>query len=306
MEFGKVANVDRIRFELPDQDPRTLAALEWSRSSEAARILIGAPVWASKEWVGTLYPARTQPRDFLKLYSRRFNAIELNSTFYGIPEPKTIENWRDSVPGEFRFAPKLYQGISHETDRSAVERLTSQFFSSVLRFGEKLGTSFLQLPPHFAPSSLGVLERILRAVPSSAKLAVEFRHPAWFQRGKIRDEAFDLLGSCGVGTVITDVAGRRDVLHSSLPVARTMIRFVGNELHPSDFTRTDEWVLRLRQWFAAGLDELSLFIHHPTNIHVPELASYWVDRLNEVMGIALPRPLTSARPDQEESQLTLL
>jgi uncharacterized protein YecE (DUF72 family) len=90
--------------------------------------------------------------------------------------------------------------------------------------------------------------------------------------------------------VLTDVAGRRDVLHMRLTSPSAMIRFVGNSLHPTDYTRIDDWVERLKMWFDSGLKQLYFFVHEPDNITSPELATYFINQLNKACGFNVKPP----------------
>ena len=98
----------------------------------------------------------------------------------------------------------------------------------------------------------------------------------------------DLLAMAGHSTVITDVAGRRDVLHMYLTTPIAVIRFVGNNLHASDYKRIDDWVAQLQQWFAQGLQTVYFFVHQPNNLQAPALADYLVKQLNQQCRLALP------------------
>ena len=75
---------------------------------------LGCAVWSYKDWVGNLYPPKSQPRDFLNLYSRRFTTVEGNTTFYAIPSAQTIEKWVEQTPLGFKFCPKLHRQITHQ------------------------------------------------------------------------------------------------------------------------------------------------------------------------------------------------
>jgi uncharacterized protein YecE (DUF72 family) len=88
------------------------------------------------------------------------------------------------------------------------------------------------------------------------------------------------LESFGVIALITDVAGRRDVLHMCLTAPAVMVRFVGNSLHPTDFSRIDAWIGRLKQWLEQGLREIYFFVHEPDNVQAPELIRYVIQELN--------------------------
>jgi uncharacterized protein YecE (DUF72 family) len=127
----------------------------------------------------------------------------------------------------------------------------------------------VQLPPWFAPPDLPALDAVLGALAGPAH--VEFRHAEFFRRGELFPPAVELLARHRSGAVITDVAGRRDVCHASLPMPELMLRFVGNGLHPSDFTRLDAWLDRLVDWRARGLRRAFFFVHQPDDHVAPEL-----------------------------------
>ena len=99
----------------------------------------------------------------------------------------------------------------------------------------------------------------------------------------------------GVGTVITDVSGRRDVLHSSVTSDFTMIRFIGNSLHASDTLRMRLWGERLKLLRNKGLSRVFLFIHEPDDILCPEMTNIAVDILNQQIGLKL-KPVGAEMP----------
>ncbi len=316
MEFGKVdpRNLGQIDFRLPDEDPRTISTLRASRELRLrpdlhrvlpvtqTRIGVGAPAWAVKEWLGQVYPLGTAPRDFLSHYARQFNSIELNSTHYGIPNEETVTRWRESTPSGFKFNVKFFQNISHHAALDENAALVRQFVSAILPLEDRLGLCFLQLPPHFDLGSLPRLARFLGQVPRELPLAVEVRHPSFFSENRLVPAYYDVLADHGAHVVITDVSGRRDVLHSSLPSSRAIVRFIGNGLDQFDEPRLDEWSSRLRSWMHMGLEQVEFFVHEPEDILVPDVAGRLIDRLNHAGAVGLTR----WQPTDVESQLKLL
>jgi uncharacterized protein YecE (DUF72 family) len=300
MDFGKVTSVrqlDTISFRLPTEDGR----MPIFPSVSAPEFYLGCPVWGKKEWVGQVYPPGTAPKDYLKFYARQFNTIELNTTFYRTPDPTTVERWRKTVPPDFKFCPKVFQDISRFENLLQIPALTQRFCESILHFGDHLGTLFMQLPPSFGPNKIVILKRFFTLLPPGIRLAVEFRHPAWFFQGQLIHPAFDLLAEKRISTVITDVAGRRDVVHSTLTTRTAVIRFVGNALHPSDTVRIDQWVERLGSWFKKGVNQVYFFLHQPEEAGALELITY----LNEALNQRYPIHLRNwdpklARPAQKE------
>jgi uncharacterized protein YecE (DUF72 family) len=287
MDFGQVPNsapagyLDRFDFSLPQDDPKN--ALRGANSS-TPKIYVGAPVWSHPGWVGSLYPRKTPSKEFLRFYSRQFNSIELNSTFYRVPDDKTLQAWREMTPKDFRFSPKLNQGISHGASGPTLLR---QFCQRMTAFEDRLGMSFLQLPPSFSRNQLPSLHALLSHVPQGFSLAVEFRHPSWFAGQRLSPDAFALLSELGLSTVITDTTSRRDVLHASLTSKKVMIRFLGNELHPSDFTRIDGWIAKLKAWIEGGVEEICFFMHQAGYDPVPALAQDFITKINRACGLKL-------------------
>jgi uncharacterized protein YecE (DUF72 family) len=300
MDFGKLKDISKVNFSLPSDHPDSLTLLKRSGTYIKPQIYIGLPVWVNKSWVGKIYPAGISEKDSLLWYGKQFNTIELNSTHYHIPSPDLIERWRRTVPVGFKFCPKFPQLITHEAALRNTQDVTAAFCNAIAGLEENLGTSFIQLPPHFAPKQLKDLDAFLKFIPESIPVAVELRHPDWFMDNVASLELFDVLEKHTVGTVLTDVAGRRDVLHMRLTTPAAMIRFVGNGLHPTDYTRIDDWVQRLKVWFDNGLQQLYFFVHEPDNTLAPELETYLVQQLNKVCGFDLKVPKKIVQPVQGE------
>lgn len=275
MDFGKVTNLKNINFSLPQDHPDTTRVLaSVPRREGLPQVYIGCTGWSMKEWVGKVYPKNTKPQDYLHYYSRQFNTIELNTTHYRTPSVSDIQKWYDATPADFRFAPKMLQTVSHSPQLGFGTGLTTQFCEAIMGLEEKLGVSFMQLPPHFTHKNLRILETYLSKFPKNFHLAIELRHEEWFANERYFKSVFDLLEHYHVSSVITDVAGRRDVLHQRLTTSSAVIRFVGNDLHPSDYKRIDEWVTTLKRWFDEGLHEVYFFTHEPDNLNAPDLAKY--------------------------------
>jgi uncharacterized protein YecE (DUF72 family) len=293
MDFGKLPTIAGVDFSLPPDHPRTAQVLARAARppGPGAHVHVGCPVWACRDWLGKVYPPTAKEKDFLSLYSRQFNCIELNTTHYRAPDVPTVARWRAEVPPGFHFCPKLLQETTHQhllTGPVAL-RQAQQFAEQAAGLGDRLGVVFMQLPPYFGPDKAPVLVAFLRAWPRQAPLAVEFRHEAWFGLAGL-GQVGEAMEELGVATVITDVAGRRDVLHQRLTSPQLVLRFVGNGLHPTDYQRADDWVRRLQAWLGAGLQSAYIFAHEPDNALAPELADYFVQQLNEKSGLDLARP----------------
>ena len=298
MEFGKVTDLQAIDFTLPLDHPLTAHSLQRAPRTSPAQIYVGCPVWANKNWLGSWYPATAKDTSFLSHYVKQFNSIELNSTHYHLPEIATVQRWKTTAPRNFRFCPKILQEISHyQLFDGTAAPLFTEFCTRLQLLEEKLGCAFLQLPSYFTPEKLPLLENLLHNLPSDFPLAVEIRHPACFQP-EFFNRYLELLQHYQLSTVITDVAGRRDALQLALTSSTALIRFVGNSLHPSDFERLDAWVARITDWLAQGLQQLYFFLHQPDNTLAPELAVYFMERLNQRAHLQLAIP-QKQRPVQQ-------
>jgi uncharacterized protein YecE (DUF72 family) len=164
-----------------------------------AAIRLGAQGWNYDAWVGPFYPEGTRPADYLSVYPRAFDTVEVDATFYAIPPAKTIRAWGERVPVGFAFALKLPQEITHENRLRRSDDLLKLFFERVQELGDKLGPVLVQLGPDFSPSELPALASFLPKLPRDAKVAVEFR-----QRGWINDGIIALLAEHRVALCLSD------------------------------------------------------------------------------------------------------
>ena len=260
MKFGKVDDISKIDFSLPEDGPHSD---ELSPDLDhPVHFYVGATGWSMKEWKGGIYPPKAKAGDFLNHYAQHFNSIELNSTHYTLPKIETIQKWKDQVPDDFRFCPKVWQLISHRKDLGIQSGNLTAFIDRIVLFEDLLGPSFLQLPPYFSFERIELLELLLNKWSSSIPLAIEARHASFYEEGNF-SKYLSLCIKHKCIPLITDVAGRRDILHSSLAVDQAMIRWVGNDLHASDYSRLNSWVKRIETWKEKGINEIYFFPHEP-------------------------------------------
>ncbi len=282
-------DLDKIDFSLPEDPEANKLVLKKTESKPV--VYLGCAKWGRKEWVGKIYPKGTKDAQFLDQYVKHYNSIELNATHYKVYKPEEIMKWAAKAAGKnFKFCPKVTNSISHYSGFNNVDFLTTSFLEGILAFGENLGPIFLQVSEKYSPKQRGKLFDYLKTLPTDLQFFLEVRHPDWFSDKGINKELFDTLRSLNIGAVITDTAGRRDCAHMELTIPKTFIRYVGNSLHRTDYTRTDEWVARIKNWLDHGLQELYFFMHMHDEAFSPELTVYLVDKLNAVCGLQLPRP----------------
>lgn len=283
MDFGKLPSVDRVDFTLPPEPAPNGDVLAVLTPPVQASLYLGATGYNMKPWVGHWYPFGAKDKDFLRYYGTQFNTIEHNTTHYRIPDTATVARWREEVPSDFRYCPKIPQTISHARDLGLSSGLIPLFCEVIAGLEEQMGCCFLQLPPQFSTRDLPMLERFLEAFGPDIPLAVEVRHPSFFEPTVAAEMFFQMLQEKNVATVITDVAGRRDVCHMRLTNRHVLIRFVGNGLHPTDYERIRAWSERLKHWFDAGLHAAYFFTHEPDNLLAPDLAAFCAEVFGEKM-----------------------
>lgn len=306
MKFGKLPDISDVDFSLPADAPGNAQRLSALPANGAApQLYIGCTGWSMKEWVGSVYPKGTKAKDYLKAYSLQFNTIELNTTHYRIPNAQTIDKWYRESTADFRFCPKVPQTISHSKSLGLGTDLIPTFCTAIAGLREKLGCCFLQLPPYFGADRQPQLEQFLQAFPAEIQLAVEVRHESWFNEQSL-EPMLNTLHRLQRSVVITDVAGRRDVLHMGVTNATAMVRFVGNGLHPTDYARAADWVGRLKQWAQQGVKEIYFFPHEPDNLLAPEMAAHFYEAVAEgIPAIQTRGPELSEPGDPKGEQMSL-
>ena len=292
MDFGRLPDLHQVNFTLPPDHPATAGLLTRARATQPnpPALYVGCPIWTNKEWLGSYFPLGIKEPDYLHYYAQQFNSLELNTTHYRIPDATTVRRWREATGPGFRFCPKLPRAISHDKQLFDTDALALTFSRSVLELGECLGHAFLQLPPHFGPEHLLRLERFLLDWPAAVPLAVELRHPGWFADPVRAESVFVLLEALGKTLVMSDVAGRRDVLPMRLTTPVAFVRFNGHGLHSTDYQRADAWAERLAAWYAQGLHTAYVFIHQRDVRHAPVWAQYFLSRMKELTGLRVAPP----------------
>lgn len=286
MKFGSVDNPEHIDFTLPKDHPGTLKVLQ-KKPSQTTDVFVGCAKWNKADLKG-FYPRGT--KDELEYYSRQFNSIELNATFYRIFPPEQFEKWYDKTPKNFKFFPKLNQEISHwKRLNDDVAPVVDNYLYSAVNLKEKLGCIFLQMHNNFAPKDFDRVINFIEGWPKEIPLAVEFRHTDWYNDETIAENLYRLLEENNISNIIVDSAGRRDLMHMRLTNSRAFVRYVGAN-HPSDYTRLDDWVERLKYWKDNGIEHINFFVHQNIEKESPLLSAYFIKKLNTELGTDLKIP----------------
>ena len=143
------------------------------------RVLVGTSGYSYKEWKGSFYPEDLPAAKMLSFYAGRFDTVEINNTFYRMPEAKTFERWVSEVPESFVFILKAPQRITHQKKLGEVGDDLRFFYETAAVLGPRLGPVLFQLPP-FARKDAQKLRDFVRRLPPQPRAAFEFRHASWF------------------------------------------------------------------------------------------------------------------------------
>jgi uncharacterized protein YecE (DUF72 family) len=145
------------------------------------KLRIGCSGWSYKDWQGIFYPRDLAAKDYLGYYSKVFNSVEIDSSFYRIPNQFMVNQWRTNTPPGFLFSPKLPKKITHDNKLKNSESTLVYFYSVLSKLKEKLGPIAVQLPPWIRLSThLEIMKEFVTQLSPEFRHAVEFRHKSWF------------------------------------------------------------------------------------------------------------------------------
>ncbi len=272
MDFGRIHNFEEVNYQLP-----SLIYSSLIKTKDNKKLFLGCPVWNDPGFKGKIYPPDCSPSDFLYHYSRQFNAIEFNSSFYATPSKENIKKWDEQTPSHFKFCFKFPKFISHNENLGSNRHVIKEFLDAVELLENKVGVLWLQLPPQFSPDSFELLHKFIRCYQRPIPLAIELRHPDWFSENSYLEKVFDVFSTHQTTFILTDTSGRRDVLHPYVSSDKIFIRFTGNSLHQTDYERIDQWISSIQKSFEY-INECYFFFHQPQEHLGVELAQYFLEK----------------------------
>ncbi|MFX0072810.1 MAG: DUF72 domain-containing protein, partial [Candidatus Hermodarchaeota archaeon] len=156
------------------------------------KIKIGTAGWDYKDWVGPFYPKTMERRKHLQYYSKYFDIVEINATFYNLPTIDTVQKWNSYVPKDFHFIIKVWKEITHKLFDSNVETTIIQFFERLSFLKDKVLAYLFQFPPWFKYSEkhFQKIKWLINEIPLTNRYILEFRDNSWFSP-KILSELID-------------------------------------------------------------------------------------------------------------------
>jgi uncharacterized protein YecE (DUF72 family) len=227
----------------------------------SAEIHIGTQGWNYDAWVGPFYPIGTRPSDFLTVYARAFDSVEVDSTFYASPAATTIRSWVERTPKGFIFSLKMPQEITHEQRLRDSTGASETFFARARELGDKLGPILVQMGPDFQPGELPALVDFIGRAPADLRVAIEFRHRGW-----ITDGVLALLSEHNLALALVDGRWIPRKLMLSLAARPTAdfayIRWMGPNRDLVDYSRVQVDRSREVDAWSDAIEQLSEKVSH--------------------------------------------
>ncbi len=215
-------------------------------------LLIGTQGWNYAAWVGPFYPPGTRAAEFLPTYARAFRAVEVDSTFYDVPEARAVRAWAERTPHDFTFALKMPKAITHERRLRNADDVVSGFIDRVRELGPKLGPILMQMGPDFAPAELPALEQFTADLPRDLRFALELRQESWM-RSDVLPHLLEVLASRGIALALSDGKWIRRETMLALADRATAeflyVRWMGPDRSITDYSRVQfDRSAEIRAW----------------------------------------------------------
>lgn len=211
----------------------------------ARRYWVGTSGWSYKHWRGPFYPPGLPTSKWLAHYYAEFATVELNNSFYRLPQEKTFRDWGQAVPEGFRFAVKASRFISHIKRLKDCEEPVETFAGRARLLGDALGPILYQLPPNFhcKPENVDRLAEFLSLLPRDVRHVFEFRHDSWFNA-----DVFFLLRMHNVGFCAFHMVDWETPLEATTDLA--YVRFHGSDsVYGGSYSdeQLADWARRLQE-----------------------------------------------------------
>jgi uncharacterized protein YecE (DUF72 family) len=222
--------------------------------SPTGRARVGCSGWEYGHWRGDFYPLDVPRTRWFEYYAERFDTVEINNTFYRLPEASTFARWAERAPLRFLYAVKASRFLTHMKKLKDPEEPLERLFTRMRPLARHLGPVLYQLPPNFKLDR-GRLEHFLQALPTGIQHVIEFRDPSWYA-----DDVAGLLERHGVARCLHDMTGSATGRERVGPFV--YVRFHGasgtySGAYPAD--RLERWGEWLQEQRARGIDVHAYF-----------------------------------------------
>ncbi|SIS89812.1 DUF72 domain-containing protein [Neptunomonas antarctica] len=255
---------------------------------------IGLPQWHHPNW----YPEHSGPNQALQQYTQHFSSVEGNSSFYGLPNESTIQQWKQQSSPSFRFCFKFPQTITHHLKLQHSDRLLTEFLNRITPLEHKLGILWLQLNASFGPQDLEILERFINRLPTDFSYAIEVRHSGFFNKDDLEKRFNQILMRRSVNRITFDTralfshpAGDPITQEALKAKPRMPVHVIATGQHPfvriitplnigDGYAYLIPWINKTLEWIDEGRTPY-LFFHTPDNKEAPAVASFFAAEIHK-------------------------
>jgi uncharacterized protein YecE (DUF72 family) len=263
---------------------------------------IGTMGFSYKDWVGVFYPAEMDSRNYLAYYSRIFNAVEIDSTFYGTPRIEIVKHWAATTANGFKFCLKVPRVITHDAGLVGVRDMLVEFVDHVRFLEDKLGVVLFQFPPSFKVNQISILEDSLVYLPSGVRYAIEIRDQSWYTASEPDEEPLlaRMLKQYDVAWAVTEYPGLPKKVY--LTSDFLYLRWIGQHgsFQRHDYERIDQTV-NLKNWWTilqSYLDRAEVAYGFMNNDYAG-FAAGTANRFKQIAGM----PIKTFQPPQQGTLL---
>lgn len=234
---------------------------------------IGTSGWSYKHWKGNFYPESLKAGEQFDWYKKHFDSVELNNSFYHLPDAATFRNWKMNTPDQFLFAVKASRFITHMKKLKVDKKSLELFFSHAGKLGKKLGCVLFQLPPKWKINT----ERFagfLAALPKKYRYTFEFRDQSWYD-----PEVYSLLKIHKSAFCIYELAGHYSPEEITADFVYIRLHGPGNKYQGSySEAALKLWAAKINKWTGNGKD---VYIYFDNDQH--GYAAFNATRLKELI-----------------------
>lgn len=219
-----------------------------------SKVYVGTSGWQYRDWQGGFYPKKVPVSDWLEYYSKHFNTVEVNATFYHQMKPSTFAGWAVKVPTTFVFSVKANRFITHIKRLLDCDEPLKRLLEQVKELGNNLGPNLFQLPPRWKVNTQR-LSTFCKPLPKEKLFAFEFRDESWFQ-----SKIFNILKNYNVAAVINDSPHFPKT--EEITTNFTYIRLHGpSALYSSEYSKTElkTWAAKIQKWLKSCITVFAYF-----------------------------------------------
>jgi uncharacterized protein YecE (DUF72 family) len=247
----------------------------------SAKIYIGTSGWMYKGWASSFYPKGYPAKRHFEFYLTQFPTVEINASFYRLPEEKTFAAWRQAAPPGFLYAVKGSRAVTHFKRLKAKAKSLPILLDRCRLLGKQLGPILWQLPPNFT-RNIERLTRFAKSLPRRYTYAIEFRHPSWLDH-----EVEAVLRRYRIANVA--VSSQVMPMHFHPTAHFVYVRFHGlrdGAAHDYTDSELEPWSEHLRRCARHGLKGF-VYFNNDVNTRAPLNAR----RLMEMLGKCAVKPI---------------